>query len=96
MAALLALLPGIFGIMGIGHIYVGKFRRGMLILAVGLLLNFLTWASFTLSMRMFGFGFMASFLFGIVLLVVWVGQVFDAYRLAGVYNRHVQAYGRPW
>ncbi len=37
-AMLIALIAGIFGLLGIGHIYVGKLRRGILLLVGGLAL----------------------------------------------------------
>ncbi|MGE4275202.1 MAG: hypothetical protein AB7E27_03950 [Candidatus Methanomethylophilaceae archaeon] len=39
VAMLLAILPGIFGIWGLGHLYLGESQRGLKFLAVGLLLT---------------------------------------------------------
>lgn len=39
LALLLAILPGVFGLLGIGHLYASRIRRGVLLLIGGLLLS---------------------------------------------------------
>ncbi len=94
VAAVLALILGIFGLMGIGHLYVGKLTRGFIILAAGLVLAAI------ISITVFlGFANPAiwaiSLIAGIALLLLWIWQTYDAYRLANEYNFAVQQSGRP-
>jgi len=45
----------------------------------------------------FGFGFVASAIFGLMLFVLCVWQLYDAYVLANLFNRRVQEIGTaPW
>ena len=39
LATLLAIVPGIFGLLGIGHFYSGRVRRGLVLLIGGLVLS---------------------------------------------------------
>ncbi len=72
---LLAIFPGIIGIWGIGHMYAGQVKRGIVFLVCGLLLGFV--AGF-ISVFSGGIG---SFLFTLV-FAVFIFQIFDAYRTA--------------
>lgn len=100
VAALLALLLGFFGLFGIGHIYVGKIVKGIVLLVIGIVAMPL----FVLS-SFFGFSFLGdsgirawiilAIIAGIAWLVIWIWQTFDAYRLANEYNAHVQRTGLP-
>jgi hypothetical protein len=106
VAALLAILIGLFGLWGIGHIYVGRIGRGLLLLALGIVLNALSVGAFLLGIlfgrdsgagRSLGLGLGASIFLGIVTLVLWAWQTYDAYRLAKQFNAYVQQYGKaPW
>jgi TM2 domain-containing membrane protein YozV len=100
-AAVLALILGFIGLLGIGHIYVGRLVRGIVVLIVGiisLLLTFLgliasTEVGFALEME----GLRILGLFGILYLGLWIWQIFDAYDLAKEFNRTVQETGKePW
>jgi TM2 domain-containing membrane protein YozV len=87
-AALIAIIGGIFGFMGIGHIYAGKVGKGIFILIGGIVLFFI--GIFTLFI-----------LIGIPLLIVyagvWIWQIFDARSTARKFNERVQATGKePW
>lgn len=99
LVVLLAIVPALFGVYGIGHLYVGRVGRGLVILlgqwlvaviAVALLVaGFLSPATSTLIALAFLF-FAAS-----LALMLW--QIFDAVSLARRWNRHVAQMGeRPW
>lgn len=97
IAAVLALGLGIFGFMGVGHLYVGKILRGICLLAVGLILGGLTWGSFILGFLTFGIGFVGFILFGLILFSLWIWQIYNAYSLANRYNEYVKLHGTaPW
>jgi TM2 domain-containing membrane protein YozV len=85
---LIAIIGGIFGFMGIGHIYAGKIGKGVFILIGGIVLFYV--GVFTLII-----------LIGIPLLVIyagiWIWQIFNARTTARKFNEHVQATGKePW
>lgn len=95
IAVVLALVFGIFGLMGIGHIYVGRVSKGLFLFIIGVILGVLTWGSFFTGFVTFGF--VASALFGLMLFVLCVWQIYDAYVLANLFNRRVQETGTaPW
>jgi TM2 domain-containing membrane protein YozV len=108
VAALLALLIGLFGVWGIGHVYVGKIGKGLLLLVIGIVLNVLSVGALLLGIigfpstllgvgSLFGIGLTASILLGIVTWVLWVWQTYDAYKLAKEFNAYVQQHGKaPW
>ena len=112
LAAVLALIPGIFGLWGVGHIYVGKIGRGILLLILGVLL---TWVAriFILPFGVIvgvisgaphggppGFfgGLLATILIWLLIcLAIFIWQIYDAYKLAKYYNEYVQQHGKaPW
>lgn len=101
IAALLAIIGGLFGLPGIGHIYVGRIGRGLLILFSGLIL-FVIWIFvFLLSLLAGGAGLIGALVLGILFIVgyiiIWFWQIFDAHNLAKRYNEIVAATGRePW
>lgn len=97
IAVVSALVFGIFGLMGIGHIYVGRVSKGLFLFIIGVILGVLTWGSFFTAFVTFGFGFVASALFGLMLFVLCAWQIYDAYVLANLFNRRVQETGTaPW
>lgn len=71
IALLLALVPGLFGIWGIGHFYVGEFGKGILLLGLGIFLAFIM---------------ILSIICGLVILIIgffiWLWQGYDAYSIA--------------
>jgi TM2 domain-containing membrane protein YozV len=103
IAALLALLIGI-GVFGIGHIYVGRIRRGIVLLVVSLAIHVplvmaavLLIPSLFLSREAFGALFIGVVVLGLVNLGLWIWQGYDAYKLAKQFNEHVRQYGKvPW
>lgn len=105
-AALIALVGGLFGFPGIGHIYVGRLRRGTLILVSGLVFFFVSafmiFAGSVASIGRAGSGGLAA---GVVLaialsiayIVIWIWQIFNARTLAKKFNEQVKLTGKePW
>ena len=96
VAVILALVLGLFGLMGIGHIYVGRIGRGLIILLAGFALNALGILGFIFGLFLIPSGL---FLFGLLALVasfvLLIWQTYDAYMLANEYNARYQQTGRP-
>jgi TM2 domain-containing membrane protein YozV/ribosomal protein L37E len=91
-AALIAFIGGIFGLCGIGHMYVGKVGMGIGILVVGLVM-------YGLSLLAFGGGGGLAILglFGLGYVVLWIWQIFKARSLARIFNESVKTSGKePW
>jgi hypothetical protein len=96
IAAVLALVPGLFGLMGIGHIYVGRVKRGISLLVVGIILAALSYGSILLGLVAYELG-VAAIVFGIILLILWIWQILNAYSLAKQFNKAVEETGKePW
>ena len=105
-AALLAFIGAIFGLPGIGHIYVGRIGRGLLILVGGFILYILSWLTIFAGILTGGLAGSASiiqggvamgifFLLSYLTLLVW--QIFNARSLAKKLNEQVQLTGKePW
>jgi TM2 domain-containing membrane protein YozV len=109
IAALLALIPGFFLIMGLGHIYVGRLAKGIGILILGILLIPLLLLFFV--PLAFGIAFLGSapgpgsvltgfatlIIVVLVFLASYLGlliwQTIDAYNLANLYNAAVARTG---
>jgi uncharacterized membrane protein len=80
--------------MGVGHIYVGRLKRGLLLLIVCIVLASLTYGSMLLGFVTFGLGWIGAIVFGIILLILWIWQIFNAYRLAKQFNKAVEETGK--
>ena len=78
----IALVLAIF-LTGIGHIYVGKLKKGIVILIVTWILGLLT------SVLIFP---------AIPLIVIWIWQIYDAHKQAKYYNEYLVANNGnpPW
>lgn len=77
----LTIALGIFGFGGIGHIYLGKILRGIVILIVGIILLGIAIASMGI---------------GLIILIpfaIWV--ILDARKLCREYNEYYEENGRP-
>jgi TM2 domain-containing membrane protein YozV len=78
--------PGVAAILallipGVGHIYDGKIAEGIIILVLSIVLGVLWWLIIP----------------AIILFVLWIWQIFDAYNKANRYNQSMQQTGRaPW
>ena len=77
----LTVVLGIFGFGGIGHLYLGKIIKGIVILIVGIILLVITF--FTM-----GIGLIA-----LIPYAIWV--VYDSYKLCKRYNDDLEQTGRP-
>lgn len=78
---ILTIILGIFGLGGIGHIYLGNITRGIVILIVGIILLLASAVTFGI---------------GLIILIpfaIWV--VFDSRKQCKYYNDHLEQTGRP-
>jgi hypothetical protein len=92
IAAILALGPGFFGLMGLGHIYVRSLAKGLMLLVVGTVLALFTWVlvlGLLLSPTSFAESDLdtaaftgAALLFGAIFFSLWLWQAYDAYSIA--------------
>ena len=106
-AALIAFIGGIFGLQGIGHIYVGKVGRGIGILISGIII-FALLVITVVSMQSLlildpnessiGIGvILLMILLGVAYFVLWIWQIFNARKLAKKFNESVRTTGiEPW
>ena len=79
----LTVVLGVLGFGGIGHIYLGKIIKGIVVLIVGIILLII--AIFTM-----GIGLIA-----LIPFAIWV--VYDSYKLCKYYNNHLEQTGKsPW
>ncbi len=89
-AALIAFIGGLFGLPGIGHIYVGKVGKGIGILILGLVI----YAFMVISILGFS---PVGFLIAIVYLILLIWQIFSARGNAKKFNKSVKETGKePW
>lgn len=99
LAFLIAIIAGVFGFCGIGHIYIGKVLRGVLIMFIG-------WIPFGIGILVFLAEFISqndpmiqgldlSMIFGIVYVILWIIQALDANRLAKKYNKYLMTNNKP-
>ncbi|HJT86185.1 MAG TPA: zinc ribbon domain-containing protein [Nitrososphaeraceae archaeon] len=110
-AALIAFIGGIFGLQGVGHIYVGKVGKGIGILISGIIIAFLLIFSTVSLQGIFFFeddisssnsgievvAIFIIFISGIAYLVLWIWQIFNARKLAKKFNEIVRTTGKePW
>ena len=91
-AALIAFIGGIFGLPGIGHIYVGKVGKGIGILISGIIIAVL------LVIMVISLQSILLFILGIAYFVLWIWQIFNARKLAKKFNELVRTNGgkEPW
>ena len=107
-AALIAFIGGIFALLGLGHIFVGKIgkRFGILVSGIIIYVLFVIMAislpgmlllglveSFTGDAGSGGIIFIVMFIFGIAYLVLWIWQIFNARKLARQFNELVRTNG---
>ena len=85
-ALILSIVLGIFGIEGIGQIYVGKVGRGIGILVAGIVL-------WVVGLVTIAFGVGIALLIGVLVLFIW--QILDTKKLCREYNEFVSQNGRP-
>ena len=107
-AALIAFIGGIFALLGLGHIFIGKIGKGFGILVSGIIIYFLfvimaislpvmlllgLVESFTGYAGSGGIIFIIMFILGIAYLVLWIWQIFNAKKLAKKFNELVRTNG---
>ena len=112
IAVLLAMLPGLVGLWGLGHFYTRRTMRGIILLGVGLVylsvffvLGFMGGLIWSLN-PLLALGALGEnlglalyvFLIGTLLSgLVWLWQTVDAYRATQKWNKIVEETGeRPW
>ncbi len=84
----LAIVLGIFGISGVGHIYLGRVGKGIAILIVNLILGAIGGATLFIGVGV---------VFLIIYLVIFIWQILDSRSLCHYYNSHIREKGsRPW
>jgi len=94
-----------FIIPGVGQIYCGRIARGVVILILApvlsivlsiLMYGVVLWGSGTIESMNAAFPLLVIILV-IALIIFWVWQIVDAYRLANRYNEELRRTGRaPW
>ncbi len=99
LVVVLAIIPALFGIYGVGHMYVGRVGRGLIIL-------FADWVIAVVGVALIVMAFLPefpdslvalAFVFFVGTLALGIWQVFDAIRLAREWDRRVAQTGqRPW
>jgi len=107
-AALIAFIGGIFALLGLGHIFVGKIGKGFGILVSGIIIYvlFVIMAISLPGMLLLGLVesstgdagsggiiFIVMFILGIAYLVFWIWQIFNAKKLAKKFNELVRTNG---
>ena len=107
-AALIAFIGGIFALLGLGHIFVGKIGKGFGILVSGIIMYvlFVIMAVSLPGMLLLGLVesssgdagsggmiFIIMFILGIAYLVFWIWQIFNARKLAKKFNELVRTNG---
>lgn len=85
----LAALPGIFGLVGIGHIYLGRVERGVVLLVVGLLLA-VPGTALAFTAPVLGLPLLL-----ILFVPLWVWSIFDARNICRRYNDALDSSGQP-
>lgn len=106
-AAVLGVIIGGIGFMGMGQVYVGQLGRGLGILVVGWLLTavevvlifqiFLATASFGSDSITAYIALLLAIGVGGIDLIFWIWQAYDAHGLAKKFNTAVELNGRaPW
>jgi TM2 domain-containing membrane protein YozV len=88
IAMILAIVPGFFGIFGLGHIYLGAIRRGIAILAIGIgliLIAYPGYVSFQYAMGTINTTMIvvvALVMAGLAAVGFWIWQILDARKIA--------------
>ncbi len=75
--------------MGVGHLYLGKLRRGFAILLLGIFASVLFYGAMITAF------FSIALVLGVAWLSFWLWQIYDAYKLTRRYNDAVEKTGKP-
>ncbi len=92
----LSIVVGLMGIMGVGHIYLGRVRRGLIILIVGVLI----WGAVFVPVLFLGMlgeleedSVDPTAVIGMFILFIW--QILNSHKLCKEYNEHFEEHGKP-
>ena len=101
----LSVMVGLLGVMGVGHIYLGRLRRGIIILIIVPLSLTVIFISYTMLglvkpqedvmvavIRVLGG---ITLVVVIVFLVLFIWQTLNSSKLCKEYNKHLKQTGRP-
>jgi len=103
----LSVMVGLLGLMGVGHIYLGRLRRGIIILIIAPL----SWTMILISYTMLGLvepqedvmvaaiGVLGGITLVLVMvfLVLFIWQILNSRKLCKEYNEYLEQNGRaPW
>lgn len=81
-AIIIALIAGILGFNGIGHMYIGKIGKGIILLIVG-------WIILAITILFIPVG--------IIYIIFWLWQAYDVNSKAKYYNNFILNNGKtPW
>lgn len=83
---ILSILLGFLGICGIGHIYVGKLERGIVILIVGIIL---------LVIGIIGLVVVVGAILLVLYIPLFIWQILDSRKVCREYNDYYEQHGRP-
>jgi len=87
---LLSILLGLFGIQGVGHMYVGKIGKGVVILIGSIIL-----LAIAIGLTATGIGAILGVPLIIGYFVMFIWQILDSKKLCGIYNRYLEEHQRP-
>jgi O-antigen/teichoic acid export membrane protein len=87
---LLAVLFGLFGLCGIGHFYVGRIVRGLVIFFVYGLLFILSLLLLIPDLLLGGGWTVLSLVVSLWCLAFWIWQIFDARKVCREHNRQAR------
>jgi predicted amidophosphoribosyltransferase len=86
---IIALIAGFFGFSGVGHMYIGKTKFGIGIMLLGWLIG-LIWIGLSTINPILA-------IVGIVSIIFWIWQAYDANKKAKYYNEYIKSNGKaPW
>lgn len=96
---ILAVVLGLIGIMGVGHLYLGKVARGIVFLILGLAVIPTITALFLYLIVSVGPNPYSIVAPVVIIIVIWLGlliwQAYDAHQLVKKYNLDIQTTGKP-
>jgi hypothetical protein len=93
-AVMLAALAGVL-LMGLGHFYALRIKRGLLFMLLGLIIEILFFVAFFGAF--FGESSILAMLFGFIWVGLWAMQIRDSASLVKTYNESLKATGQsPW
>jgi TM2 domain-containing membrane protein YozV len=91
-AILLAALPGVL-IMGVGHFYLARIARGLIILGASIVTGMVFFVA--VFGGFFSSSLLVAALVGSVRLALWIWQIVDARKLTKKYNESLEGTGKP-